>query len=117
MYDFNKKRNQKVVAIVIIVVIAAMLVTVVQMTVKTALRIIHSHTMTLLKIQKMRMQEMRTLTKAWIQKAWPYMITCQLQGYSQPGMPVLFATVPQLKVLFILFSKPARLMEIRMRIG
>ena len=27
MYDFNKKRNQKVVAIVIIVVIAAMLVT------------------------------------------------------------------------------------------
>ena len=59
-----------------------MLVIVVQMTVKTALRIIHSHTMTLLKIQKMRMQEMRTLTKAWIQKAWPYMITCQLQGYS-----------------------------------
>ena len=40
-----------------------MLVIVVQMTVKTALRIIHSHTMTLLKIQKMRMQEMRTLTK------------------------------------------------------
>lgn len=30
-----------------------MLVIVVQMTVKTALRIIHSHTMTLLKIQKM----------------------------------------------------------------
>lgn len=27
MYDFNKKRNQKVFAIVIIVVIAAMLVT------------------------------------------------------------------------------------------
>lgn len=52
-----------------------------------------------------------------IQKAYSYMITCQLQGYSQPGMPVLFATVPQLKVLFILFSKPARLMEIRMRIG
>ena len=94
-----------------------MLVTVVQMTVKTALRIIHSHTMTLLKIQKMRMQEMRTQAKAWIQKARPYMITWQLQGYSQPGMPVLFATVPPLKVLFILFSKPARLMEIRMRIG
>lgn len=54
-------------------------------------------------IQKMRMQEMRTLTKAWIQKAWPYMITCQLQGYSQPGMPVLFATVPQLKVLLFCF--------------
>lgn len=80
-----------------------MLVIAVQMTVKTALRIIHSHTMTLLKIQKMRMQEMRTLTKAWIQKAWPYMITCQLQGYSQPGMPVLFATVPQLKVLLFCF--------------
>lgn len=54
-------------------------------------------------IQKMRMQEMRTLTKAWIQKAWPYMITCQLQGYSQPGMPVLFATVPRLKVLLFCF--------------
>ena len=37
--------------------------------------------------------------------------------YSQPAMPVLFATVPPLKVLFILFSKPARRMEVRMRIG
>ena len=43
---------------------------------------------------------MRTQAKAWIQKARPYMITWQLQGYSQPGMPVLFATVPPLKVLF-----------------
>ena len=62
-------------------------------------------------------KEMRTLTKAWIQKAWPYMITCQLQGCSQPGMPVQFAMVTLPKAHFMLFSKPVRLMEIRMRIG
>lgn len=80
-----------------------MLVTVAQMTVRAALRIIHSNSITVLKIQKMRMQEMRTQAKAWIQKARPYMITWQLQGYSQPGMPVLFATVPPLKVLLFCF--------------
>ena len=42
---------------------------------------------------------------------------CQLQGCSQPGMPVLFAMVTLPKAHFMLFSKPARLMEIRMRIG
>lgn len=41
-----------------------MLVTVAQMTVRAALIIIHSNSITVLKIQKMRMQEMRTLTKA-----------------------------------------------------
>ena len=55
-----------------------MLVTVAQMTVRAALRIIHSNSITVLKIQKMRMQEMRTQAKAWIQKARPYMITWQL---------------------------------------
>ena len=45
-----------------------MLVTVAQMTVRAALRIIHSNSITVLKIQKMRMQEMRTQAKAGYRK-------------------------------------------------